>query len=639
MVVRQHLDRSCRKRAWPLLGLLLCLAGMTGPAMAAPFPEPVITWKVENPFRLFRSPADTEMHRATFEALPQAERRTPILNAERQLSARHRDGWAITVFGRTCWNPKRNRYQCSDPADYINPKSHVVIARIEGLQIQGKQCVWLLTPRHSRKVKPAAVPADCREPVKLVVPYPLGATVSVLVDGSQAAETVMTVEDLLVVGLGDSFGSGEGNPDQPIRFSRDRAIDYARGNKRGDLLGYPTRIGTWSKIGDKGFLAQGALWHDQACHRSLYSHQLRVALQLAVENPHRAVTFLGFACSGAEITNGLFLRYKGNEWVPTPPDKSQISSVATAQCGGTAPLVEVPEAYHLSGKVPELQNLSLHKCDRKKARRIDLVLVSIGGNDVGFSRLVANAILSDASTLRRIGGWFGQVHGRKQARPQIVALADRYKALMRAVHNILHVPWDESDRVILTAYPRLALLGDGKSVCPDGQAGMTVLPDFSLSEAKAREGEQVADMLHAAMKETAKLHGWTFIDAHRQAFAGHSICAGFVDNAFSLADDLRFPRRIADAWVPYNPADFRPYASRERWYRTPNDAYLTGHFHVSGSLIRRILKQDTLSWFQLVLASTYSGAFHPTAEGQAAIGDAVLIRARKVLAKYKSKGD
>ncbi len=40
------------------------------------------------------------------------------------------------------------------------------------------------------------------------------------------------------------------------------------------------------------------------------------------------------------------------------------------------------------------------------------------------------------------------------------------------------------------------------------------------------------------------------------------------------------------------------------------------------------------SWFQLLLASTYSGAFHPTAEGQAAIADAVVEKARVVLDKY-----
>jgi len=86
--------------------------------------------------------------------------------------------------------------------------------------------------------------------------------------------------------------------------------------------------------------------------------------------------------------------------------------------------------------------------------------------------------------------------------------------------------------------------------------------------------------------------------------------------------------------VPYNPADFQAYASRQRWFRTPNDAFMTGNFHVSLSLLQKVLKLKTLQWFQLVLASTYSGAFHPTAEGHAAIADAIVEQARAVLEKY-----
>ena len=89
--------------------------------------------------------------------------------------------------------------------------------------------------------------------------------------------------------------------------------------------------------------------------------------------------------------------------------------------------------------------------------------------------------------------------------------------------------------------------------------------------------------------------------------------------------------------MPYNPADFQAYASRQRWFRTPNDAFMTGNFHVSTSVIQSVLKLQSLSWFQLLLAATYSGAFHPTAEGHAAIADAVVERARNVLAKYERK--
>ena len=61
---------------------------------------------------------------------------------------------------------------------------------------------------------------------------------------------------------------------------------------------------------------------------------------------------------------------------------------------------------------------------------------------------------------------------------------------------------------------------------------------------------------------------------------------------------------------------------------------MTGNFHVSASLLQRVMKLQSFSWFQLMLASTYSGAFHPTAEGQAAMADAVVLEARRVLAKY-----
>jgi hypothetical protein len=102
-----------------------------------------------------------------------------------------------------------------------------------------------------------------------------------------------------------------------------------------------------------------------------------------------------------------------------------------------------------------------------------------------------------------------------------------------------------------------------------------------------------------------------------------------------MADELRLPRKVNGTWEPYNPSEWRAYAQRQRWFRTPNDAFMTGNFHVSQSLLQKVLKAQGLSWVQLLLASIYSGAFHPTAEGQAAIADAVADRAREVLAKYE----
>jgi hypothetical protein len=621
-----------------LSALLLALAGTLLQATAAHAAEPRIGWRVENAFRFFDDPASTEMHRATFLDLTDEERRSPILSAERALARRHADGWASTVVGKACWDVKRNRHVCTDGSAYVNPKSHSVLVELRGVEdASSVECTWLTAPRGRGQTRGKAITRLCSEPLKIDVAYPGAVGLTVEVGGQEIARADIKVTDLLIVGMGDSFASGEGNPDVPVRFSRERAADYGDARKDTSLSGYPARVGDWGQIGDAKFIDENARWIDQACHRSLYSHQLRAALQLAIEDPHRAVTFIGAACSGAEVTTGLFLRYKGNEWVPNPPDLSQISAIAEAQCGAKeAQLLDLPEAYHIGGKIPDLQGgLVLRKCDPENARKIDLILLSIGGNDVGFARLVANAILADQSTLKKLGGWFGQVHGATEAAPQLAQLEDRYKSLNRALHNILHLSWEENDRVILTAYPGLAILEDGKSVCPDGRAGLDVVSDFQLSAMKARESNDVAEKLNSIMRRSSAAHGWTFAEGHRRAFLGRGICAGFKENALSSADDLRLPRKVAGGdWDPYNPADYQAYASRQRWFRTPNDAFLTGNFHVSASLGQKILKLQSFSWFQLLLASTYSGAFHPTAEGHAAIADSVTEKARAVLIKH-----
>jgi hypothetical protein len=316
-------------------------------ALAAPaHAEPRILWRVENPFRFFTQPEDTEMHRATYLALRGEDRQSPILAAERELSARHEgQGWAATMSGRTCWNAGRNRHECPGAKDYLQPASHRVVFELTDVEDASTiDCTWVMEPEQGR-ADVARLTMPCDAPIVLDVPYPRGADVAVSVGGVKIAEAPIRVTDLLIVGIGDSFAAGEGNPDVPVRFSRERAADYGLVGPDRQLIGYPARVGAWRQIGDAAFIEENPRWLDQACHRSLYSHQLRAALQIAIEAPHRAVTYVSYACSGAEILQGLFLRYKGHEWVPNPPSLSQISAVAEAQCGRhRASTHDLPEA-------------------------------------------------------------------------------------------------------------------------------------------------------------------------------------------------------------------------------------------------------------------------------------------------------
>ncbi|MEZ5774331.1 MAG: hypothetical protein R3D33_06420 [Hyphomicrobiaceae bacterium] len=619
-------------RALRIAAGLIWLFALASRAEAAPH----IVWRLDNPFRLFDDAQLTDVHRIIYEGLQPAERLAPIVSAERRLQSIFPGGWARPAYRKTCWRASENRYSgCEDGDAFAHPTSHRIRVGLAGIDPGSAACEWTVSSRGSRdQVVIATRTGACRDQVLVDIPYPEGAEVSVRIAGQYAAETYVTVEDVFIVGIGDSFASGEGNPDKPVSLADDRDVTYGAAPGGVPLTGYPARGGTWAALGDDDFLKNGPEWWSQACHRSLYSHQVRVALQLAIENPHRAVTFVSFACAGAEATFGLLLRYKGTEWAPDQPDRPQVSQVARAQCGNQ-PVIEekYPTAFSLAGQLPELNDITIAKCPRDKARPIDILLVSVGGNDVGFASLVANAVLQDKGLLRKLGGWMGTVFGSDEALRAMPELAKRYKALNRAFHGNLHIPWNESDRIILTAYPVMSLLDDGRSVCASGGLGMDVFPEFDLDEKKAADGELAGEELYSVMKSAARTYYWSFVEAHRADFAGHGVCAG----GSGPDDEMRLPRRMAGEWAPYAPSLYRPYAPRRRWFRTPNDAFLTGNFHIGSAVLSSFLQMDSAAWFQVVLASTYSGAFHPTAEGQAVIADAVLNRARKVLDKYSRK--
>ena len=65
-------------------GVSICLALiLTVMGAGAASAQPQIVWQVENPFRFFLDPADTHVHRATWQSLSEAERGQPVQSAER----------------------------------------------------------------------------------------------------------------------------------------------------------------------------------------------------------------------------------------------------------------------------------------------------------------------------------------------------------------------------------------------------------------------------------------------------------------------------------------------------------------------------------------------------------------------------
>lgn len=152
-------------------------------------------------------------------------------------------------------------------------------------------------------------------------------------DGTQAQGTrTVDVRDFLIVGLGDSVGSGEGNPDVPSTFG---PADIETGQ--------PTTV--------------PARWEESRCDRSANSFEAQAARSIEeVADRKASVSFLHLACSGAGISVGVTSPYFG-----------------IAPGGASWPL---------SSQVSNMERLA-------GSRKVDAVLISTGANDIGFGDIVS----------------------------------------------------------------------------------------------------------------------------------------------------------------------------------------------------------------------------------------------------------
>ncbi len=365
-----------------------------------------------------------------------------------------------------------------------------------------------------------------------------------------------------------------------------------------------------------------------ACHRSLYSYQIRTALALAIEQPHLAVTFLPLACTGATIEAGMFRGQRADDcpWV-----------VGIETCSGTAP-----------AQFSELKGIMAAVQRQQPQRNLDMVLLTIGANDAGFAALVANVIV-DAATERLLlkqGGAIGSVADAQQALDE--DLPNEFARLRTALKPYVG---GNLSRVVYVSYGNPAMQAENKP-CPGGRDGFDVHPAFGADAERLRAAAEFTDKKFLPkLKLLATCDGnnicrdpmterMTFVDGHQAAFDQHGMCVRSPDdpefdrNCFSKTGDSFETDPAAASDDPMacsmRASDYRPYASRGRWIRTANDSYFTAMTYPEG-MPAMLKPSDIHDAIWGVLSAVYGGAVHPTAEGYAAMADAALPAAREVL--------
>ncbi len=649
------------------IAALLSLLALPAEAQTLTTSQFKIEWQVTNRFRLFRDPGFFRLHENAWrqyllhvdqQGMASDERdsfvaRTSVIGSEHVLNDRYIAfsnilrqnfdwrGWAAKGQDATCYDPKKRTHSACGGIDaYVTPASHAIELWLsgEGVTVPATAvCEWRIGGQ-------LVAQTSCADRVSgpgIELPYPAGAEISVNVVGEAPIITEAKVKDLLIAGMGDSFASGEGNPNLPVAF----------GDTRRFRNFYPLR-----RQNDAGGNAQ---WTDELCHRSLYGQLLRAALQIAVENPQASVTYLDYTCSGASIAEGILAPQTYVERVASTERSAQLAAPQVA--GGAKDSQLYRLMRELCRDTPDVKD-GIPTCPGNNFRRtLDFLFLSVGGNDIGFSNIVAWASLRD-SVSASIASFFGATVSAKEfANRMHDILPDAYAQLASALERSVPVTsapdgvFDPS-RVILTAYPDLVTneAGDICDASPDGGDGedryaanqsldmfsswLTAQPDRL---AKVREQFL---LLYKRMRDLAGDHGWTFA-GHIYAdkmFEGHGFCAQNLKRITDPAEQLMMPcygsaERDTQTcqsslsgkegqWRPYNPAtqDY-PYALRQRWVRTFNDAYMV----INQKVRDRFGKLDEQA--SAAVFSETTGALHPSAEGHAAMADSLMLTLRPVV--------
>ena len=594
-----------------------------------------IQWEVKNRFRLFKNEAD-------FQRIAAENRGDGILAQEERLENDTGGmGWAKDVVGNLCLDAYGDLVDTCDRdgarESYLSPKDHPVGVSVAGPLPQDATCMWSFDDGDG-PVRQNTAP--CNQEVRLRVKSgkTTVATVDIpLGDGTaQRVATEIAVRDVLIAGIGDSIAAGEGNPDVAVeldggfcfrRFLRG-VSQYYRPSRAGYSDDRSCELGSLSPTAAREWARHGARWMNPACHRSLYSYQVRTTLALAIEQPHIAVTLLPLACTGATIATGMFSGQRADDcpWV-----------TGIERCSGTA----LPQFAELKDLMA-----ALHK--QQPNRNLDMILLTVGANDVNFAGLVANVIVDSLAErlLLKQGGSISSVADSQAALDD--DLPNEFSQLRTALKPYVG---GNLSRVIYVSYGNPADQAEN-TPCPGGRDGLDVHPAFGADAERLRAAAQFVDtkflpklrMLatcdgNKTCKDAAT-ERMTFVDGHQQAFAHHGMCVRansdpeFDRNCFSTKGDSfsedpnAAPENPMACGEP--PSNYQPYSPRGRWIRTANDSYFVAMTYPEG--MPAVLKpSDIHDALWGVLSAVYGGAVHPSAEGYAAMADAALPATRGVL--------
>jgi hypothetical protein len=299
-------------------------------------------------------------------------------------------------------------------------------------------------------------------------------------------------------------------------------------------------LATWQ---DSQMIANGELpYRYSQCHQSKFSGQAQAALEMERNDSKTSVTFIHLACTGAKVTAGLLGAMDGVDPKPsTVPDREAQITVAKRMSGD---------------------------------REVDALVTSIGGNDIGFAKIMEACMVME-NCYAPVGGtnvmpdllitdvcsemrqqlpavpglgpvalfgceeWLRQVRDERLTGGLPTYVNDKLAAmpgLYSAVRTEIRAQWPGfvDNRVFLTEYPRITRDEYG-NLCDATTDALRNLPGVTAAEYEWAE-LQVGDRLNSAIANTSAL-GWTPVTGMADASRLHGYCS---DSTWSVRLDQSF---------------------------------------------------------------------------------------------------
>lgn len=620
------LDGACRR----VLGLVILCFPLVSAAE--------VSWEIVNRFPLLSDAAFASIAKEIGSDKTNIELR--LIQLDYRNTVKHLDGLR--------WDEAAQRY---DRKRILSPSAQVKASSGLG----ETTCEWILEKQSVSAAPPQSAPCSASGAfeVELGQTYVIKATRTN--DGASEVSNEIKPTRRLIVAVGDSFSSGEGNPDYPAvfrEFAAQPPFDWATGN-----------------YDAKSLRIVPAQWMDAACHRSIFAWSTLYALRQALTKPDTVIQYASFACSGAEVIDGFLLKQKN------PPGtlgatarKSdayakfpQQQALAEFLCGDQKVIAKDIERImeldthrgRYGGWWPTLRTYSCTSPDQPAE-----VLAQFGGNDTGFSGVVKHVIKPPNLNYRGIGFVATAVN---RGLYKIVAPKDpntaledvaRLPHLYRVFQRGLISAGIDSRAVKMPLYPDptiSAFEGDKRVeellLCNartrDGNRPFQSVISTNLGMAK-HDGavmgvipRNLVDVktiyipaLRQAQLDAISEHKWQPFDS-TPAMVGFGVCAGTLEcrdagAACANGDRVRwdFPKKQC-VYSPNTPTwaqmkDFNAYdPSSRRGLRYANDALLA------------MARPDVNDKAGRIRLDWAAGAIHPTASVHARIASTVDAQLQK----------